>query len=282
MNPGNHNDHGMPAGDASGHAPAHHHAPDHEPDHGADHGADHAAAGVVGEAPDHDQGGVAEPFPSASPLLALEDIHFHYPAHPPTLVGVDLTLHPGERIGLVGGNGCGKSTLLQLLVGLLRPSRGRVLAFDKPRTTEADFFEVRRRAGLVFQHADDQLFCPTVLEDVAFGPLNMGATPEEARDMALEALALVGLEGFAPRITYKLSGGEKRGVAIASVLAMHPDVLLLDEPTTGLDLESERRLRNLLERLPQAMILVSHDHGLVHDLSTRCLLLKEGRIHPLD
>lgn len=219
---------------------------------------------------------------AAEPLLAVEDVHFHYPAHPPTLEGACLSLRPGERIGLVGSNGCGKSTLLHLLVGLLRPTRGRVVAFGKTRVSEADFLEVRRRAGLVFQHADDQLFCPTVLEDVAFGPLNLGLPAEAARRAAQEALAAVGLEGFGPRITYKLSGGEKRGVAIASVLAMQPDVLLLDEPTTGLDRASENRLRDLLERLPQAMILVSHDHGLVHDLSTRCVCMEGGRMDPLD
>lgn len=247
----------------------------HEP------GADDRSAGGGVPFPPHAQSAETAASETA-PLLVLAGVHFHYPAHPPTLAGVDLALHPGERIGLVGSNGCGKSTLLRLLVGLLRPSQGQVMAFGMPRTTEAEFFEVRKRAGLVFQHADDQLFCPTVLEDVAFGPLNMGLAPGAARAVALEALAAVGLDGFASRITYKLSGGEKRGVAIASVLAMQPDVLLLDEPTTGLDCASAHRLRELLENLPQAMILVSHDHGLVHDLATRCVSLEAGRIQPLD
>jgi cobalt/nickel transport system ATP-binding protein len=215
-------------------------------------------------------------------LIELRGVHFRYPAHPPTLKGADLRLLPGERVGLVGGNGCGKSTLLHLIVGLHKVDAGEVFAFGAPRRAETDFREVRRRAGLVFQHADDQLFCPTVLDDVAFGPLNLGKAPGEAREIAMRSLERVGLADFAERITYKLSGGEKRGVAIATVLAMEPDVLLLDEPTTGLDAAAVARLCEVLRSLPQAMILVSHDHGLVHDLSSRCVQLADGTIQALD
>ncbi len=215
-------------------------------------------------------------------LIELRGVEFNYPLHPPTLTGANLSLKPGERLGLVGGNGCGKSTLLHLIVGLIKPAAGEIVAFGKPRVQEADFREVRRRAGLVFQNADDQLFCPTVLDDVAFGPLNLGKSPEEAREIAMRSLSQVGLEDFAERITYKLSGGEKRGVAIATVLAMEPDILLLDEPTTGLDAEAVERLCEVLKSLPQAMILVSHDHALVHDLSTRCVMLTGGKVEALD
>lgn len=219
--------------------------------------------------------------PRAEALIEARGLSFAYPAHQPTLQGLNLRLVPGERLGLIGGNGSGKSTLLQLLVGLMRPTAGELLILGRPRRVEADFREVRRRVGLVFQNADDQLFCPTVLDDVAFGPLNLGKTPEEARSIALAALERVGLAGFEERITYKLSGGEKRGVAIATVLAMEPEVLLLDEPTTGLDQPATERLSEVLLSLPQAMILVSHDHGLVHNLATRCVRLAGGVLHPL-
>lgn len=202
------------------------------------------------------------------PLIRLEGVSFSYDQDRPVVTDVDLSLESGERLGLVGPNGSGKTTLLHLIVGLLRPSSGVVWAFGRVRTQEEDFREVRVRAGLVFQNADDQLFCPTVLEDVAFGPLNLRRTPEEARRLAARTLDLVGMAGLEDRITYRLSGGEKRLVALATVLAMEPDVLLLDEPTTGLDEASTERVTRVLAGLPQAMIVVSHQReflrGLVH------------------
>lgn len=213
-----------------------------------------------------------------TPLLALEQLSFGYPGHP-VLQAVDLALHPGERLALVGDNGAGKSTLLQLLVGLHRPQLGRVVAFGRERRREAEFREVRARVGLLFQDPDDQLFCPTVLEDCAFGPLNLGRPPEEARAIALRTLEMLGLQHLAERVTHKLSGGEKRLVSLATVLAMEPQVLLLDEPTNGLDNATERRLIEHLEGLPQAMIFVSHDHRFVQRLATRALLLQHHRLH---
>ena len=201
-------------------------------------------------------------------LIRMEGVSFSYDQDRPVVTGVDLSLASGERLGLVGPNGSGKTTLLHLIVGLLRPSSGVVWAFGRSRTREEDFREVRVRAGLVFQNADDQLFCPTVLEDVAFGPLNLRRTPEEARSQAARTLDLVGMAGLEDRITYRLSGGEKRLVALATVLAMEPDVLLLDEPAAGLDEASTERVTRVLAGLPQAMIVVSHQRdflqGLVH------------------
>lgn len=211
-------------------------------------------------------------------LIEIRDLHFAYHNRPPVLRGVDLTLRAGERIGLVGPNGSGKSTLLHLIVGLLKPDRGSVCAFGVERSSERDFVDVRRRVGLVFQNADDQLFCPTVLEDVAFGPLNLGQSADEAKQVAASVLERVGLSGFEQRITYKLSGGEKRLVAVATVLAMDPEVLLLDEPTSGLDDAARERLANVLLGLPQAMILVSHEDELVRELATRCVKLEDGRL----
>jgi len=213
-----------------------------------------------------------------SPLLAATDLHFAYADRPPILRGASFALQPGERIGLLGANGSGKSTLLHLLVGLLRPQAGTIHAFGREPQSEADFAQVRTRLGLVFQNPDDQLFCPTVLDDVAFGPLNLGRSPDEARGLAAESLRTVGLAGFEERITYKLSGGEKQLVALATVLAMEPTALLLDEPVAGLDARARDRVREVLRHLPQALILVSHDQALVRDLTTRTLTLADGRI----
>lgn len=137
-------------------------------------------------------------------------------------------------------------------------------------------YEACIRAGLVFQDADDQLFCPTVLDDVAFGPLNLGKTAGKAREIALQTLVMLGIEGFAGRITYKLSYGEKRLVALATVLAMQPDMLLLDEPTNGLDDRSKQRLNEVLRTLPQAMILISHEQEFMQAHATRTIRITEN------
>jgi len=192
---------------------------------------------------------------------------------------VDFALRAGERVALVGGNGAGKSSLLQLLVGLKAPTAGRVIAFDSERSTESDFREVRRRVGLLFQDADDQLFCPTVLDDVAFGPLNLGYGVREARTHAESTLASLGLAWLADRVTHHLSGGEKRLVALASVLAMEPEVLLLDEPTNDLDDAAYKRLTEHLLALPQAMLLATHDQALIGRLAERAVVLADGGLH---
>ena len=187
--------------------------------------------------------------------------------------GIDFALHAGERVGLVGPNGIGKTSLLHLMVGLLPATAGSVTGFGRASRTAGDFAGLRRRVGLLFQDSDDQLFCPTVGEDVAFGPLNLGATREEAAAIAGRTLARLGLAGFERRITYRLSGGEKRLVALATILAMEPEVLLLDEPTTGLDDDAEDRMIVLLQSLPQAMVVVSHDRRIIDRLATRVVRL---------
>lgn len=211
-------------------------------------------------------------------LLRLQGVEFRYGARR-VLRGVDFQLHAGERVALIGPNGAGKTTLLHLLVGLERPAAGGVFAFGARCCEEADFLPVRARVGLLFQNSDDQLFCPTVLDDVAFGPLNLGRSPTAARRDAEEALANLGLAAFAERVTHRLSAGEKRLVALATVLAMRPRVLLLDEPTTGLDQASAELLITRLSTLRQAMLIVSHDRRFLERLVDRALVLDNGRLH---
>lgn len=211
-------------------------------------------------------------------LFDLSDICFGYPGHGAVLDGAGFTLEAGERLCITGHNGAGKSTLLRIMVGLLIPSSGRVTAFGQERRAEADFHDVRCRAGLVFQDADDQLFCPTVAEDIAFGPLNLGKSRAEALAIADAVLARLDLIHLRARITHKLSGGEKRLVTLAAVLAMEPDVLLLDEPTNALDEANEGRFLGILHSLPQAMVIVSHDPHFRRKIATRTLRLAEGRL----
>ena len=218
----------------------------------------------------------------SEPLIRLHDVDFTYTADRPVLFGCNFRLDPGGRVALVGPNGSGKTTLLHLIVGLLRPHSGRVEVFGKLRDREADFHEVRRRAGLLFQETDDQLFCPTVAEDVAFGPLNLGKPRQEVRQITAQTLQSVGLPGYEQRITYKLSTGEKRLVALATVLAMQPEVLLLDEPAAGLDEPSTERLVDLLGELPQTMVVVSHDRAFLKKTTTSVLRLGDGKLEPVE
>ncbi len=215
-------------------------------------------------------------------LVELRQVSFASDPERPVLSACDFALQARERVGLLGANGSGKTTLLHLIVGLLRPNAGEVIVFGRPRQREADFLEVRARVGLLFQDADDQLFCPTVAEDVAFGPLNLGKPREEVRQIVARTLAGLGLEDYEQRITYRLSGGEKRLVALATVLAMEPEVLLLDEPAGGLDDPSTDRLVRLLEEMDQAMVVVSHDQRLLGRLTNRRVRLQGGRLVPAD
>lgn len=215
---------------------------------------------------------------TAIALLQAEQVSYTYPQRGVVLDEADISLYPGEKISLEGSNGAGKTTLLNLLVGLNKPKAGRIIAFGKERTVEADFVEVRSKAGFLFQDPDDQLFCPTVLEDVAFGPMNQGKTPEEARTISLDVLDCLGMQGFEDRVTHQLSGGEKRLITLASVLAMQPEVLLLDEPSNALDKEARLRLIEVLQSLSQAMIIISHEPGLLDALVTRRTRLEGGKV----
>lgn len=206
-----------------------------------------------------------------APLIALEDITFAYPGSPrPVLENFSFQLWPGQKLGIVGPNGSGKTTLLLLIMGLLRPQQGRVIIFGQERRREKDFLPVRQQIGLLFQNADDQLFCPTVLEDVAFGPLNQGKSVAEAKAIALETLNRLGIPEFADRLTYKLSGGEKKLVSLATVLAMQPQILLLDEPTNGLDEATQQRIVAILRSLELSYVVVSHEKQFLRQTVHHC------------
>ena len=212
------------------------------------------------------------------PLIELNDIHITYSGQTPILRGANLRLMPGQRLSLTGPNGSGKSSLLRVILGLQKPQGGIVRVFGEARSQEVDFHEVRRRVGLVFQDADDQLFCPTVVEDIAFGPLNLGKSKSEALEIVDRLLVDLHLTHLRDRITHKLSGGEKRLVTLATVLAMDPEVLLLDEPTNALDPENEARLVEILLSLPQAILLVSHSAEFRTQITSSELRIVDGKI----
>lgn len=200
----------------------------------------------------------------------------------PVLSDVSLGLAQGERLALIGPNGAGKTTLLRTILGLEASGGGSIRLFGEECRTERHFARLRPRIGFLFQDSDDQLFCPTVIEDVSFGPLNLGHGPAAARSMAEAALARLGIANLADRISHRLSGGEKRLVCLAGLFAMEPDMLMLDEPTNGVDAVNGERLRKALRDFPGAMILVSHDADFVADLATRAMVVRDGRLLPAE
>ena len=215
---------------------------------------------------------------SAEILIALKNISFAYPGGSPVLDGADLDFRAGESLGLTGPNGAGKSTLLFIIMGLLKPQGGSVEIFGRPRLTEKNFQEVRPRLGFVFQDANDQLFCPTVADDLAFGPLNLGFSHDEIHQVVKETLARLGLAGFERRVTYDLSGGEKKLVAIGTALALKPRLLILDEPTASLDPRTVDRLVGVLAACGLPALIVSHDHDFLARVTGRRLTVADGRL----
>ena len=210
------------------------------------------------------------------PLLEVRRLHFRYDDGTRALRGVDFRLERGETVALLGANGSGKTTFVLHLNGLLE-GQGEVSVCGLP-VNRKNLAAVRRRIGLVFQDSESQLFMPSVLEDVAFGPLNHGLSPAEAAARARAALETVGMAAAAERAPYHLSAGEKKRVAIAGILATDPEILVLDEPTTFLDPPGQQSLAELLTRLPQAKILVTHDIPFARTTCSRAVFFREGTI----
>jgi cobalt/nickel transport system ATP-binding protein len=208
--------------------------------------------------------------------VEVRGLRYRYPDGHLALDGVDLSIAPGEKVALVGPNGAGKSTLLLHLNGILQ-GEGDVRVCGWP-VGDGHLGKIRAAVGLVFQDADDQLFSPTVFEDVAFGPLYMGLAPEEVGRRVESALLAVGMDDAGPRVSHHLSSGEKKRVAIATVLAMEPEILVLDEPTAGLDPRARRGLLRLLAQLPQTMLVSTHDLRMVEELFPRTIVLDRGRV----
>lgn len=210
-------------------------------------------------------------------LVEVKDLKYAYPGGTEALRGISFRITHGESVGIVGANGAGKSTLLLHLNGCLAPLQGSVRIGDYPLTRET-LQNVRRTVGMVFQDPDDQLFMPTVFEDVAFGPLNLGLPPKEIESRAMQALETVGAAHLRERPPYRLSGGEKRAVAIATVLAMLPDILVLDEPSSNLDPRARRQLIELLKTFKHTKIVATHDLDMILDLCERTIVIHEGRV----
>jgi cobalt/nickel transport system ATP-binding protein len=214
----------------------------------------------------------------AAPLIKLQNISFSYPGGKTVLEKLDFQLLKGDRIGLIAPNGSGKTTFFHIVMGLNVPTAGSIELFGSKVTDPRDFEEARRRIGFLFQDPDDQLFSPTVLEDVAFGPLNLGKSKDAAIDIARNTLAELGLAGFEDRVTFKLSGGEKRLVSLATVLAMEPEVLLLDEPLNALDIDTSKKIADIIANLDLSYIIISHDLDFALYTTDKICTLQDGKI----
>lgn len=210
-------------------------------------------------------------------FVRFTDVHYSYPDGTEALKGVNFTVTHGERMAVLGLNGCGKSTLLLHTNGLLLSSVGEVNVGDVP-VTKKTLPVVRRSVGMVFQNPDDMLFMPTIYDDVAFGPRNMGLPEEEVDRRVKGALDAVGLSDCGERAAFQLSGGQRRSAAIASVLSMEPDILVLDEPTSNLDLQARRNLIDLLKKFHHTIIVATHDLAMAEELCGRSILMKSGEI----
>ncbi|HIP34657.1 MAG TPA: ATP-binding cassette domain-containing protein [Methanothermococcus okinawensis] len=215
-------------------------------------------------------------------ILEARDVYYKYPDGTLALKGVNFKVKRGEMVALLGPNGAGKSTLFLHFNGILKPHKGEILIKDKPiKYDSGSLLEVRKTVGIVFQNPDDQLFAPTVMEDVAFGPLNLGYSEEETKKIVKEALKAVGMEGYEDKPPHHLSGGEKKRVAIAGILAMKPEVMVLDEPTAGLDPIGASKIMELLYRLNRegmTVIISTHDVDLVPVYADRVYVMNDGKI----
>ena len=211
------------------------------------------------------------------PALELADVRYAYPDGHEALCGISLRVEPGERVAVLGPNGAGKSTLCLQLNGILAPTEGSV-SVGGMRVGGKSLKEVRRRVGVVFQDPDDMLFMPTVEQDVAFGPSNLGLSGDEVRKRVERALTAVGMEGTGGRAPHHLSFGQRKRVATAAVLSMEPEVLVLDEPSSNLDPRARREFGEILAGLSQTIVMVTHDLPYAHEICERAVIMDGGRI----
>ncbi len=210
-------------------------------------------------------------------IVKFENIIYQYPDGTEALKGISFLITHGESVGIVGANGSGKTTLLMHLNGYLLPTRG-IINIGDVILTKRTRTEIRKKVGLVFQNPDDQLFMPTVYEDVAFGPVNLGLDDVNVEERVKRALDLVGCYNLKNKPPHHLSGGQKRAVAIATVIAMNPDLLAMDEPSSNLDPKSRRYLINILKEFEHTKIIASHDLDLILEVCKRCIVLNDGKI----
>jgi cobalt/nickel transport system ATP-binding protein len=215
-----------------------------------------------------------------APSLEVKELAFAYPDGHQALFGINLQVSPGERVALLGPNGAGKTTFVMHLNGLHAAQHGEVIIDGEVIDTEAkeSLRAIRGKVGIVFQDPDDQLFMPTVFDDIAFGPQNLGFSGDELEEKVLAALDLVGMREFKDRPPHHLSFGQRRRVAVATVLAMNPSMLVLDEPSSNLDPASRRELAEILTSLPITMIMVTHDLPFAYELCERSIILAGGEI----
>ncbi len=208
------------------------------------------------------------------PALEAAGLSFSYPDRRPVLREVNLSIRPGERVGIIGPNGAGKTTFFMLACGVLKPTAGEIRLFGK-KVKPGEFYP---EVGMVFQNQNDQLFCPSVWDDVAFGPRNLGLPVDEVKARVQEAFAVTGIGDLAGRPPHHLSGGEKRLVAIAGVLAMRPKLVIYDEPTSNLDIRYRRRLINFLQNSRETLVIASHDLEFILEVCSRVVLLDGGGV----
>lgn len=210
-------------------------------------------------------------------IIDVDNVRFSYPDGHEVLKGLSCRIEEGEKVALIGPNGAGKSTFMSHLNGVQLPLSGRVVV-DGIEVRKDTLKQIRRKVGIVFQDPDDQLFCPTVFDDVAFGPLNLGLPREEIESRVREALSVVGLQGFDDRSSFHLSFGERKRLALATVLSYQPDILVFDEPSTNMDPLNRRNLINWLKESDRTVLLCTHDLDIALEVCSRCLLLVDGRI----
>ena len=210
-------------------------------------------------------------------MIEFRHVDFSYEKDRPVLRDLSFCIEKGESVGLIGANGAGKSTVMKLLLGLLAPSSGEILV-DGIRVEKKTLPEIRRKLGFVLQNSDNQMFMPTVYEDMIFAPLNYGLSREEAEKRVDAVLRKLGLEELKHRHNHRISGGEKRMAAIATILAMEPEAVLMDEPSSALDPCNRRRVINIIRELKQTKLITSHDLDMILDTCERVILLSGGRI----